>query len=404
MTLFVDRALAFLADGPGSGARVWELRGALPVGAAGPGRVVVDGGARFESESRADVRWIVGAGPGALRGIGTLDGDAPGWDEAVGWLAAELRARAAEAPAATARFAEAAAVPAERVRAKLYGRVRAWRASGDVPRAEVAWGARLDAAPAGIAPATMSAADTLMSAADKTLTMSRNEAAELSGPPAGPLPTGAPLAAGYRGPVVLSAPAAAWFVHEMGHAGLEWLGERPETPTGLTIEDDPTVAAWPCGFAWDDAGRAAGRAVLWGEGAAPERIARRSGSIRDAAVPSLSATRLIATARAAPPFDPGPGVPWIETVRAARFDPPSRTVLLRFETYFSRSSDDKWFVHPHAGTLVVGVEEAWSGVRRGPGSPALATDFARCTRQGVVIAVMVGAPTLVLDPVHIRLR
>ncbi len=418
MTLPTDRALEFLSTEAGPVSRTWELRGALPVTMAGPGPVAFDGGARFEQVGGHDALWIVGAGPAALDGAGRgpAGADGAGWEGAVAWLAAELRSRAAEAPAAAARFAAAARVPVESVRAKLHARARAWCVAGGTPRAEIAWGARLEAhaphrsssaMPVGVSDA-MSAADTLMSAADiaveKYGSGGEDLAADPARPPAGALPSGPPLGAGYRGPVVLPASAAAWFVHEMGHAALEWTGDRPASPPAVTVEDDPTRAPWPCGFTWDDAGQPAGRVVLWGEGATPARAARRSGSIRDAAVPSLASTRCVIGVGAAPPVDPGPGVPWIGPVRAARFDPSSRTVILAFESYFSRSSDDKWFVHHAPGTLVAGVEEVWPGVRGGHGRSGIATDFARCTRQGVVIAVMVGAPTLVLDPVHVRLR
>ncbi len=205
----------------------------------------------------------------------------------------------------------------------------------------------------------------------------------------------------YHGPVVLRARAAAWFAHEMGHAALEAeCFEAIPGGAGARLIEEPFAGEWPAGFAFDDLGHSAGFAVLWdGAGLHPPCAAGhfRRASIRDPALPALSVTRLDARnapRRALSSFSVS--TPIVDSVFAGRYDPLSKEIYLAVRLHGE----------PPVGSrsrrlIQVRADRAWAGYCAVDAGEDDALEFATCTRQGFMHAVMVGAPTSALDSVRL---
>lgn len=418
-------ALSALAEAPaprrGQGLfLLWELRGVLAASGPTPDRIELDGGCRVERETPGagivvDSAFLVGGGPTALAylvaGRAPCSDAADEWSTACEWLSGRLVAQLGP----TIRGLEAldraltkAGASTDGLEIAVHGRARAWRRTGEPPRAELEIGVRVrrgwssrrctgwvDRSAAGAAslpwvevPEVF--ADELQNELLSATRRSPNEA-----PPE--------LLSDYRGPVVFQPRAAAWLIHEMGHAALE-RSSRPVRParTDLLIKDDPRAAPWPAGFQWDDMGQPARAATLWdaaGSHAGPWAGRQRRASIRDRAIPFLTCTQLEATAPASPrelPVD----VPVIGTVSAGRFDPPTGTIVLEAEDVRLEKRGGPLLV-PGSVIAVIDPDEAWSGIDLYGAQRRLATEPARCTRLGALIAVMVGAQTIALDSVHL---
>lgn len=215
----------------------------------------------------------------------------------------------------------------------------------------------------------------------------------------------------WIGPVVFAPDAAALLAHEFGHAALE-AANAPEgraareaqPANGPSVVDDPRVAPWPAGFTVDDEGRPARAVALWDAAGRtdvePGDLARRRGAFGLPAIPSLSATWLAVSGPRSAHALPPEGVPVVFDLQRARFDPVSRRILAsagtvgRFEAGVPVPA---W----SSATLVIDPDVAWTGVfATDPASP-VTRDLARCSRLGSLVAVMVGAPTIGLDPVHV---
>jgi hypothetical protein len=392
MNPFLRLALERLAElraeaGDPSTFRLWELRATLRGEVGGRvASIASDGGWREErGPARARAwRFAVGAGPGASfpaggRTLPRRDSlDPAGWEAARFAIEDALRREFRSQTSAAGRLA-ATAVPdagrPARVVVEIHLRWRAWRRGSAAPRHAEDLGMRaLRAAPA-----------------QATLDVAAGR--------------GRPLA--WTGPLVLLPPAAGWWAHEMGHAALETaprIGSVP-VPHGLTIVDDPFEGPWPAGFAVDDAGDRARAAVLWNDSGpqVPPRLGRRRRpSVRDAAVGGLSVTQLVGEpSRGVDWSDLPEGTPVASGVRAGRFDPPTGLIALELEGVGSVRNGQ---YGPGSGHAVALIEAAagWRGLcalATGPRHAERA--FASCSRLGAVVPVMVGAPTIVLDPAQV---
>jgi hypothetical protein len=408
---FTDDALEALGQLAAEDAfLLWELRGSLRAPGLGSGVLEVDGGSRAELPPRGGLAerafFAVGAGPGALPDLARgrpPRPTGPEWNEAVLQLARFLDARAAEAETTlgTARevLRETGATGLS-LRLSVHARWRCWRRPGEAARAEVEAGIRVRGSWSGAAgPGNF---DVTADDAAGLPWVGGEWFPDIAAPPSADPVTRLPSR--YCGPVVLGAGAAAWFVHEMGHAGLEWSGARPQCPEGLRIVDDPRAGPWPAGFRFDDAGRPSFATEIWSPSVAegPARpVYLRRASVRDRAVPALSCTNLVVDPGVRP-AGPDPGVlPRIEKVRAARFDPLSRCVFLAAEDVDTGGGADG----PRPGrsvTVAIKVDAVWPGARIITEPGGSSREQARCSRQGVVNSVMVGAQTLLLDPVRLH--
>ncbi len=200
------------------------------------------------------------------------------------------------------------------------------------------------------------------------------------------------------GPLVMLPRAAAWWGHEMAHAALE--GWSVPGDGALRIVEEPPRAPWPAGFLTDDHGDASGARCLWGgsKGQPLELtgLCRRP-SVRDAARPSLAATRVEATGTAYAELAGIPdGTPVVRRIRAGRFDPRAGQVLAAIEVGGVMSAGEIVRAHGSAVALV-GAEQGWRSALPGREAAIEDADFAPCTRLGLLLPVMVGAPTIVLE-------
>ncbi len=385
---------------------LWEIR--ARAGASDSGKAWLDGGARVEDldPSTATVRraWFAaGAGPRAVAALaeGALDPDPDGWRAAAEWIDSEVASLHVAARGACER---AARDGAPELAAETRARLRALSSGPDVPVAVSLDGSlRLVArAPRGgrvlceeVLPGLEHPERALLDAAARLHARARAAAAD-AGDPADPEP------GSRRGPVVMTAAAAAWWVHEMAHAAFEGIGDDVcRGGRSVCIREVPADAPWPAGFAIDDSGADARASLLWGgrDAAPPDAGHRRRASIRDRAVPGPAFTRLVA--------DPGAGASMVDvpegtlaltSVRAGRLDPPSGTILLHADGLAIVRGGA---LRPCAGegVVMVGVDDGWRGLSVIRDGPPAAVISALCTRGGRTAAVMVGAQTLVLDSV-----
>jgi hypothetical protein len=403
--------------------QLWEIRASLTATGATVERIELDGGCRAERQDpgadiAAESWFVVGAGPSALEPVAAgapfPAAAADEWRAAAAWaserLQKEFAGLQASLPVAEGGFS-GAGLSVERSSAEIHIRVRAWRRGDDSPQGESVTGFRVrhDWSAPGVRGRTERSATALAELpwlANRDAfgeTLARQHAALRQLSPAGT--TSASLR-DYRGPVILAGPAAAWLIHEMGHAALERLASHSSGPKGgLAIVDDAPSAPWPAGFAWDDAGRPAQRLVLWdATGSRDVRAAapRRRASIREAAVPFLSFTFLAQTGADshAAALSPPPGIPIVCSASSGRYDPLTGTILLEVEQILTES---RGVLSSVAGnfTLLVTPDQAWSGACLSTPQTAFMPEQANCSRHGAVIAVMVGAQTIALDSVHL---
>jgi len=417
----LDAALATIsstADAPSGAPQsflVWELRGALSATGASPERLEFDGGCRVERPScesdGVDAAFIVAAGPGDIGAVvaGKALGTAPAadWSNSLRWLASVMEVEFAELRAARIALERECArsgLSACGHRLRVYSRARAWRRPGDAPRTEIVTGLRLRceivSAGGGVVIDELVPAPDLFSWISRPdlFAESARRQCEFHQQFSGAQTTRSLRS--YRGPVVLASAAAGWLVHELGHAALEGAPGKLTNSGDVAVVDDPAAAPWPAGFTVDDAGQSASAVTLWNSaGACPDPpVGRRRASIRDAATPFLSFTRLIAGAEstiAAPPRD----IPVIASAHAGRFDPISGLIILAVSDVWTSSSSGV----QRGGdlTLTVAPEEVWSGLSPCGATPLPWQALARCSRLGSLIAVMVGAQTIALNSVHL---
>jgi hypothetical protein len=397
---------------------LWELRGTL----RGEGLpLAADGGWRLELGTRRGLAWrfAVGAGPAAALPSGRRTPSRPaldptGWRAALKALEADLseemlRLRSETAPLAAGLARSSAA--ACRTRLECHVRWRAWRCGRAAPRAAIERGVRVVIEPGdGARPGEPGAIEWVGPAGGSP---------PWRGDPAGwlsarrmdrrvePEPAargGAAVCA--PGPLVLLPAAAAWWTHEMGHAALETARRigPVRTAHGLSIVDDPASGPWPAGFAVDDAGRPARAAVLWdadGPRVPAASGRRRRPSVRDAAERALAVTRLTGGTRNGARWGELPdGTPVAASVRAGRFDPPTGTIVLELAGV-GRVAQGRPLAGSGRAVVAVDAAAGWQGVRRLADGPLADPILAACSRIGATVPVMVGAPTIVLDPVQV---
>ncbi len=435
MTPVLQQALERLAEAraePGDppSLALWELRAVLR-GDAGGGvtSIAADGGWRLEWGESGARRWrfAVGAGPGArFRAEGRVPSrlalDPRGWEAALSAveeaLRAELRPLQSAADELGALLAGTGRAPAP-VAIEIHLRWRAWRKNAAPPRVAEERGFRLLA---GAPDKGVPGAPVEWSGRPGTPPPWREDRGWIGvrrvriGPgeafageptPGSRAPRGAarqPLA--RTGPLVLLAPAAGWWVHEMAHAALESAARIGRVPArhGLSIVNDPAGGPWPAGYLIDDAGDRAAAAVLWNEAGphpAGRQGQRRRPSVRDAAEVALSVTQLAGGAAEGVAWRDLPdGTPVAGGVLAGRYDPPSGRIALELERVGSVRDG---IPVPGGGRAVAVVDaaEGWRGLRCLASEPIENGAFATCSRLGSAVPVMVGAPTIVLDPVQV---
>jgi len=344
------------------------------------------------------------ASEGALGAGGAASGW-PEWTERARGVCLDLLRRAVE-PLSILRDA----APDGEVEARGWARFRVWRHDGFDPRAVIEQGVRLTLRRPGARAEIRSGPQLEWIGADPQAApwlVNRSLAHMTSSDPSLPLDyERVPIESGYEGPALLLPRAAARWVHEMAHAGIERSirCESRAAPGAGRIVDDPRGSAWPFGFEADDHGDAAGRIVLWGDGASDEPAAgrghRRRASVREPAIPSLSVTRLEPCSQDPVALsDLPPGTPVVMDAGAARFEPTSGTVLIDALIDGGESEPVQ------RALLRSSVEQGWVGSKpvdlgdERRRSERLATVSAACTRLGQRHHVLVGAPTIVLDRV-----
>jgi len=89
------------------------------------------------------------------------------------------------------------------------------------------------------------------------------------------------------------------------------------------------------------------------------------------------------------------GLPVVRSVSAGRFDPRTRTIFLRVHDPGSGADE---------AVLEIPADEGWAGVITSGEGGCDVREIALCSRQGGVSAVMVGAPTLVLEVSRVSRR
>jgi len=399
----------------------WELRAALRWSERAGTALSIDGGWRLERRGRAPSwRFAVGAGPaariGALWGVPVArDLDPVGWKGACAAIEKGLRARLRSLRIAAdplcARIQQEAGGTG-RLEIELHARWRAWKRGGQRPAGAEEEGARVIAEAGGptrgvtlewcgggdARPPWLDRPDWVDARLAAQLAFFRT--AEGGKPHRGPTPRG-------EGPLVLMPAAAGWWVHEMGHAALETAsrtGRRERARHRLAIVDAPSEGPWPAGFAADDEGEASPPAELWGElgpRRPPDEGRRRRASVREPARGALSVPRLVD--RGCRPIawgDLPDGAPVAARVRAGRFDPAGGVILLELD---GLGTVEGGVPVAGSGRAVALLDPAsvWNGARLLATGPAREDSLAVCTRQGTTLPVMVGAPTVVLEPVHL---
>ncbi|GAB4373157.1 MAG: hypothetical protein Kow0062_09980 [Acidobacteriota bacterium] len=206
----------------------------------------------------------------------------------------------------------------------------------------------------------------------------------------------------WHGPLVLFEDVAGAFVHEMAHAALETCPVAARRAAGaFRIVDDPATAPWPCGDCAAD-GRAGRPVVLWGDAACDAADATwRRADLAEVARPAPSSTRLESVGTAPRAERLPSGVAFAAAPGPTRYDPASRRMLLAVRV-FARPASRGWTVVPGGGVIEIEPEQAWRSLKMMIGPANVDSDQALCTRLGSMHAVMVGAPTILLDPVRVR--
>lgn len=401
MNCWLEEAQGRLACFQAKGLRfaLWEIRGSLKKNGS-QSQLHFDGGCRWEFSPQR-VRVVVGSGPSALGKSGAI-GSRTEWEKVLSDLHSSMASslESVERQLERHRFWGAhLRRGGPRPRFEVHVRWRAWCQEGHLPEVgqdrgfwvslpgrEVEWGA--------------AASEEFPWVAEPEWELDHpGLAAAASG-----IGGGGVGAVSETGPVVLLPPAAGWWVHEIGHFALESRAAEEWPREWGTVWDDPNRGIWPAGFSRDDEGRIAVSRALTGKERStdPAGLAlRRRGSVREAAVPSLTGTWWEPPAEVF--LDPAgvAGVPIASCVDAGRFDPATGQIWLLVGG--PGSSAPLLGGALPSGTLI--VAEAGRTTPRAVGARGRRPDFRRalCSRQGSVFAVMVGAPTLVLDPVRIIL-
>lgn len=400
---------------------VWEIRGRLTAGKTASGIPEIDGGCRVEWDPppchpAMAWRFMVGGSAAALGPLSVpqdqrhrdlVDPAPQEWRAAVTTLGTRLKEKgktAAEAGTRLLQMMSDLGLMARTVETTVHSRARIWRRGGDRAEAEEAIGCRITArlefghrkvdwswfgpgpesAPWLLRPEAWS--EGIQEWAQWNEMLGRARVRE-------------GLKAPTLGDVVLLPHAAAWWAHELGHAAVEGWALPPGT---LTLIDDPGAASWPAGFAVDDRGHPAQAAVLQGGQKlggwiSPGRF--RRGSVREAAVPALSFTKVEGKGEREGKAGGVPSCTLLAgQVKRGRFDPLSGHLSLLIDDLYQFVKGEL-VAFPGEALLLMDAGEAWSGAR--------AVDFFRpaysgqavCTRQGSVNFVMVGAPTIALSRV-----
>lgn len=380
------------SSGWGGWRLLWEARATVRSNAHRAGLYLeIDGGARVEriepSAPGPAFRFAVGAGPlGALELASSAVGSPmPSWDDLISQLATELinaHHRAIHDLAGGSQDAESLG-PNDNALETL-GRARVLTSPDVEPCVDVSIGHRLQSGPGQF----------------------RREPALLFGPGTPPPRfdvdlwglhgSSSSLSQEQVGPVVLSSQAAGWAAHELGHAALENAFRLPPD-LGLQLLDDPQQAPWPAGFLIDDHGHSARRLEL-NLGAT---ASYRRPSVRDRAIPSMTFTSIVLNQhRQLRQSDLELGTIVVDSVRAGRFDSLSKLIVLEARRFYRVKADGTLGDTGHAG-LVVLDEASWRGVMEVLEGPRYRPELALCTRAGAMNAVMVGAPTIVLEPARL---
>lgn len=401
----------------------WELRGSLRWTEGGSAALAIDGGWRIERRGRAPSwRFAVGAGPAARiaalwRTPRRSDLDPGGWAAACMAIEVELRDAVRSVRRATRPLVDRLdrlGPGRHPLKIEAFGRWRAFRRTGAAAAGIEERGIRLV-----IGTGDPPDGGTLEWCGDaRALPPWISETGGLEGRlPAigrrgaartrrceGPVPGDrAPAGAG---PLVLLPGAAAWWVHEMAHAALEGAGRigGARSAHRLAIVDDPGAGPWPAGFEVDDVGEAARPAELWSEDG-PKRPAdsgrRRRASVREPARPALSVTCLVSRrGRSVAWADLPDRTPVARGIRAGRFDPASGAILLELEGVGTVEGGVPVAGNARA-TALVKAADGWRGAHLLAAEIPSEESLAVCSRQGTALPVMVGAPTIVLEPVQL---
>ncbi|UCF66195.1 MAG: hypothetical protein JSV80_10375, partial [Acidobacteriota bacterium] len=288
---------------------------------------------------------------------------------------------------------------------RTWMRLRGWSRGGEAPRTALDRGVRIDAGGPGLAwlGSEPELAPWLGAGRESWLDSASREQEfwqMLNTAPA------AELAPEYRGPLVLARTAAAWWTHEMAHAALEEAAPHPAAipaTSGAQVVDDATRCTWPVASPEDDLGRSARAIALWtaGEKGDLGLVHHRRASIRDPALPTPTATFLLAPIEAMSTWaDLAAGLPVALSASAGRFDPLRGEILLWCDQL---AVTDARGLRPVSGSRLIRVnaEQAWRSLRIVRDDERQEPSHAVCTRQGQMHPVMVGAPTVVLDPVRL---
>lgn len=284
---------------------------------------------------------------------------------------------------------------------RLWVRGRCWRREGTEPQFRWEQGLRLRAESGGSRCEWWVGEPGEAPSPDEVAGRLREAAAETSAAGSGRHSAPALLTRPSRVTAVLLPPAAAWWSHEMGHAAIEGPAAVARAGTARIV-DDPAGARWPAGFDVDDLGWPGECSVLWdaeGSHRLPSRGHGRRASIRDDAVLALSNTRVDPGKEPALSWDDLPaGSPVIDSVDAGRFDPLTGEVVLGVGVAGVWQGEEMMPVRARS-VLLARCEEAWRGVHIVSSDRTATFELATCTRQGLMHPVMVGAPTLALEPV-----
>lgn len=386
----------------------WEGESAGVVRRAGR-----DGAAR-------DERRVIGVGPAHLARLLAAPGVSSRtehWADDLERIRRDVLEAVAEWEVARARADEGRAsrdvgTTESTAAAALHLRVRAWRRAGESGQTEVAAGVSIRCGKSteiAVAPTDflfdMTTAPGAAAAQIGDTCALRPPSIEFA--PDADTP---PFSSGWCGPVVFDARAAGWIAHEFGHAAFEATSGAGEpvplnAEHGAILVDDPTAVAWPVGFGVDDEGRPSSKRVLWGPTGpvrnASESAPRRRGSLGQPCLPALTYTHLAVPERECFESPPPDGTPVIVDVSSARFDPASG-LILALATLTGQVREGRTTNLRQAPVLVwFDPRRVWPRLAAVGSTTAPSRFIARCSRLGSMHPVMVGAPTIVLDPVHL---